>query len=146
MYTELFSEAHAVLVHQEPVSTNGALSYGYVDLSNYHRAVLVLHVGVCAGDVDCELLQNDDPADPTNEKPIDVPGWGADKEINTLTNTTSDICIIELRTEELDVNGGFHYVGVAVNTTQAAVISYVLYGIEPRYEPVPVTLIEEVVP
>ena len=146
MYTELFSEVHAVLQAVEPQSLNADADTLYVDMANYHRAVLVVSVGSTSGDVEVELLQCDSDVDDSNEKVIEDDAGNEKYAFLNDAYAFPALIMIELRTEELDVNGGFHYVGVAVNTTQAAIISYVLYGIEPRYEPVPVTLIEEVVP
>ena len=147
MYTELFSEAHAVLQAVPPQSVNKDEDTVYVDMANYHRAVLVLSIGSTSGDVRVELLQCDDPLDDTNEKPIGP--WGGDKEAfldDSYPNPA--LIMIELRTEELDVDGGFHYVGVHLDTSDGggANVSYILYGIAPRFMPVPTTLIEEIVP
>jgi len=146
MYTELFSEVHGVLQSIPPQSLNADSDTLYVDMANYHRAVLVLSIGSTSGDVEVELLQCDSDTDDTNEKPIGP--WGGDKEAFYPDSGAPALIMIELRSEELDVDGGFHYIGVHLDTSDGggANVSYILYGIAPRFMPVATTLIEEVVP
>lgn len=146
MYTELFSEVHAVLQALEPQAVNTDADTLYVDMANYHRAVLVLSIGSTSGDVEVELLQCDSDVDDTNEMPIGA--WGGDKEAFYPDSGAAALIMIELRTEELDVDNGFHYIGVHLDTSDGggANVSYILYGIAPRFMPVATTLIEEVVP
>lgn len=144
-YTERFSEGHYPLVHEPADSFNaGTVDSAYVSLANYHRAVLLLSVGDMAGTatLDVSIRQAKDSAG-TGVKAI------TGKAITQLTQASgdgNDMFAIELRTEELDVNGGFEHVSVRAVVANAAVeYSYVLLGIEPRFAPVPTTNWEEIV-
>lgn len=122
----------------------GTVSGTKVSLENYHRAVLVVDVGDMAAGAtfDASIKQSDDAAGTTTKA---ITG----KAITQLTQAGGDgneIVCIELRTEELDVSGGFDYVYFeAVVATNAVEFSAVLYGIEPRYAPVPTTNWSEIV-
>ena len=57
-----------------------------------------------------------------------------------------DLVAIEVRTEELDVTNNFDCIQVRVEIGGAAVeLSYILYGIVPRFAPVGVTNWAEVI-
>jgi hypothetical protein len=72
-----------------------------------------------------------------------------DKAITQLTQAGSDgnsLVGIELRTEELDVNGGFEYVRFSVTIAVAdCAYAATLFGVEPRYAAVSTTAYDEVV-
>ena len=116
----------------------------YRSLGNHQRAVLIVHVGTiaAAGTVDVALLQATDAAG-TGAKAI------AGKNITQLTQAGGDSgssVAIELRTEELDVDGGFSFVGgtltVAGNTAEVGL--FALLGCS-NYVPVPATAWTEIV-
>ncbi len=144
-YTQRFTEVNYPLDQLPPEDFGPGTNNGaWVSLRDYHRAVALLHVGVitATGTVDFSLEQAQDAAG-TGAKAI------TGKAITQLTQAGGDgdqIVAIELRTEELDVNGGFEYVrAVLVTGTAAALVSNILLGIVPRFPPVPVTNWSEVV-
>ena len=129
------ADVYAIGVH------TGAL---YRSMANHQRAVLIANIGTIAagGTVDIALLQATDAAG-TGAKAI------AGKNITQLTQAGGDdgsTVVIELRTEELDVDGGFSFVGgivtVAGNTAEIGL--FALAGCS-NYVPVPVTAWTEIV-
>ena len=143
MYNERFSEVHQV--GAELYSANWAIGIhqsAWFNMSIHHRAAAVLKVGViaAAGTVDMILQQAQDAAG-TGAAAI------AGKAITQLTQAGgdgNDVCMIELRTEEL--TPGFDFVRVVMtvagNTAQADVTTY---GIINRFAPVATTLVTEII-
>jgi hypothetical protein len=144
-YTAEFSEEFVPLVDEHADSIAIGTHYSaYVSLRDYHRAVLVLNVGE---------MQASATLDVCLYQATDVLGTGAKaitaKAITQLTQAGGDgdnlICI-ELRTAELDVNGGFDCVAVQDIVADAAVeLAWTLFGFVSRYAPVPQTTWDEVV-
>ena len=149
-YTERFSEVHDLLATLHPVSRGIATTdSAYVSLANYHRAVLCVNVGAMAGGATLGIQIRQ----ATSVAGAGVKGIpttvGQTKLITQLTQAGGDgnqNLIIELRTEELDVNGGFDCIGIRDVVGGAAVLlSWELYGLEPRYAPVGVANYQEIV-
>ena len=145
-YTEKFTEVHEPLTQLWPVSAGVATTTSaFVSLATYHRAVLVIDVGVMGqgATLDIHLHQATDTTG-ANQKNI------TGKAITQLTQAGADSdsrVAIELRTEELDVNGGFDCVGVVMTVGVSAVImSWTLWGIISRYNAVAFTGWNEIVP
>lgn len=116
----------------------------YRHMGNHQRAVLIVHVGDMAAGatVDVELRQATTAA-ATDDKAI------TGKAITQLTQAGGDAgstVVIEVRTEELDVDGGFCYIGalltVAGNTADIGIVA--LAGCS-NYVPVPTTNWTEIV-
>lgn len=144
-YTERFSETIVPLANHYPAVRQVATHVSdWVLMSRYHRGYLYLEVGAMGGASTLNAkLQQASAADGTGAK--DITG----KAITELTGAGSDgnsLAGIELRTEELDVNGGFEYVRFSV-TIGVADVTYAatLFGTNPRYAAVPVTAYDEVV-
>lgn len=148
-YTERFTEVHYPLITVAPAVKSPASEVisSYVSLANYHRAVCVIHTGAIAatGTVIVRLLQATDTA---GSSPKGIPTTATQDKI-TSTLTTADansVIVIELRTEELDVTGGYDCVAVGYDVdTDTVAMSIILYGIEPRYMAVPTTNYNEIV-
>jgi hypothetical protein len=144
-YTNRFTEVHepaAVLVPDSYAV--GAHATGYVSMANRQRAVFVLGVGEmqATSTVDCQLWQAT-TALGANAKIV------AGKAITQLTQAAgdgNDLLAIELRTEELDVDGGFSFVGgiVTVGAAASELSAVLLLGCT-NYAPVPVTAWTEIV-
>ena len=117
----------------------------WYDHSSAHKSAWWLIVGDIAGTgtVDLELTQALDSAG-TGEKAI------AAKAITQLTQAGGDgddECVILLRTEELDVQNLFHFVRAHLTIgTAAANAGLLAVNSSPRYRPVSVAGITEVVP
>lgn len=144
-YTNRFTEVHepaAVLVPDSYAA--GIHTTGYVSMANRQRAVLLLGVGEmqATSTVDVQLWQATSAAG-ADAKII------AGKAITQLTQAGGDgddLVAIELRTEELDVNGEFAYVAAIVTVGNAASeLSAVLLLGCTNYAPVPVTAWTEIV-
>lgn len=145
IYTNRFTEVEELGGILYPVNRAIATyNTAWTSMSNFQRLVAKLSVGVIAagGTVDMLLQQATDAAG-TGAKAI------AGKAITQLTQAGGDgddVCIIELRTEELDVDGQFEFVRaqliVAGNTafTNLEVWKHVA-----NYPPVSVTPLTEVV-
>jgi len=144
-YTERFTEGNVpLLIEYADSQAIGAHNTAYADMRNYHRAVLVANVGEMQQGATLDILLN---------QATDIAGTGvkaiAGKAITQLTLAAGDsdsLVAIELRTEELDVDGGFSFVQAAVTVGGGAVeYGLVYWGIITRYAPVPVTAWTEIV-
>ena len=123
----------------------GTLNGGWVNEENFHRSVCILIVGDMAQGATLDLLL---------QEAQDAAGTGvqaiAGKAITQLTAAGGDgdqVCVIELRSEELDIANGFEFVRWQLVIANAAVelaIAF-LQGAPTRYWPVPVTQLQEVV-
>ena len=144
-FTERFSEVWY------PLAIENADSYGiatvnsaYVSLANYHRALLVINVG----DMQATATLDVGIQQATNTAGAGVKAISG-KTITQLTQAGgdgNDLVCIELRTEELDVTGGFDCIRFYVTVAAAAVeLSAVLYGGVPRFQPTVTTNWTEIV-
>ena len=121
-------------------TVNGA----YVSLANYHRAFLFIDVGDMAGTATLDVLL---------QQATNLTGGGvkaiAGKAITQLTPAGGDsnqVLCIELRTEELDVPGGFDCIRYQFTVAAANVeLGVHLFGCEPRFAPVPTTNWTEII-
>lgn len=146
-FTEKFVEVNCPLYHLAPVSVgNGAEAFtSYVSLANYHRAFIYIEMGVmqAGGTVDAVVYQATTTAGAGSKV------LSPTKAITQLTQAGSDsgtIVGIEVRTEELDVNGGFDCIALGYTVgTAASIMSITIFGCVPRYAPVAVTGWNEVV-
>lgn len=143
-YTERFSEVHYPLAFEHADSMGAGTNLtSYVSLANYHRAVAIVDVGDMGSSatLDISIVQATDTSG-TSSKAI------TGKAATQLTQAGGDgneIICIELRTEELDIANGFDCVAIScVVATQAVEYSAILYGIEPRFAPVPTTNYSEI--
>jgi len=129
------SEQLAILATVDPSNqAAGVANSGWISLSGYHSLLALIETGVLAtgSTVDAKLQQATD-GNGTGAK--DITG----KAITQLTqaaNGASRQVLINLRSEELDVNAGFAYVRLVVTVgTAAAYTAAQLLGMNPRYEP-----------
>ena len=144
-YTQRFTEVHELVGHLCDLADPGVYTtLNYRSMANHQRAVAILVLGDMAqgGTIDLALMQATDTAG-TGAKAI------AGKAITQLTQAGgdgNDVCIIEVRTEELDVDGGFAYVGgiLTVGTAAAEVAVIGLMGCS-NYVPVSVANWTEII-
>jgi hypothetical protein len=120
----------------------GEQNTGFVNMENYHRAVAEIYVGDLAAtatlDADLEEAQDALGTGRANVKSI--------TQLTQAGGDGDDVVVVEFRTEEFDVDNGYEFLNLEVTTANAAVdYCAVLWGIIPRYPPVPTTLITEVV-
>ena len=143
-FTENFSEVCQVLAHVPADSETTVIDSGNVLVENFRRVVCLISVGDMATNAtfDVDLEQASTTAAGTRKA---ITG----KSTTQLTQAGGDgnqVLIIELRTEELDVNGGFKYVNLELTPATAAVeFSALILGFVPRYAPVSTTAVEEIV-
>jgi hypothetical protein len=140
-YTERFSEVWSLLADIDPASYTTEQNTGYVCLDRYHRAVVIIHCGVLGSGLDVDLEQGTDTSG-SGGKTLD----SGNKDI-TLTATTDNntVSVIEIRTEELDVTGGFDCVNVEITPAgQGDIFGAQIWGGVPRYAPVSTTNLDSV--
>jgi hypothetical protein len=140
MYTERFSEMVQFLAAIGLGAHVGGNSTAWVHMQNYHRAVALIWVGNAAGTVDGTLYQATDEHG-TGAKAV------TGKSITQLTATDDNsLVLIELRTEELDVVGGFDWIRLSCESSNVSTIyGAALLGFIPRFKPVSTALLAEVV-
>lgn len=144
-YTQRFTEVHENVGFSVDTFAIGVhTAQAYRSMANHQRSVLIMLVGELGqgATVDLQMWQAQDAAG-TGAKVI--PG----KAITQLTQAGGDdnsAVIIEVRTEELDVDGGFSYVNailtVAGGTAEVGAIG--LFGCS-NYSPVATTAWTEIV-
>ena len=144
-YTNRFTEVHRLAGFLPPQALGvGTHTYAYYNAANYQRGVLLLLVGTMGGGatLDCQIWQATSAAG-ANAKIV------AGKAITQLTQAAgdgNDAVAIELRTEELDVDGGFSFVSAIVTVGGAAVnASVVALAGCANYVPVPTAVWTEIV-
>ena len=140
-YTERFSEVAAYLGGINPASYTSEQNSGYVSLANYHRAVIIIHAGVLGQNVDIDIEAAQDTSG-TGPGSFDT----ASKDILlTATTDNNTVSVIEIRTEELDIAGGDDCINVEATPAGASAIFGVqIWGLVPRFAPVPTTTLDSV--
>lgn len=144
-FQELSTEREELLAIIHP-DLHGPAEYytPWIDHSAMHKSWWLIEVGDIAGTgtVDFEITQATDSAG-TGEKAI-----GTGKGMTQLTQAGGDgdnVAIGNLRAEQLDVQGLFHYVrGHLTCGTAAANCSVAVFGRNPRYVPVSVAMVTEI--
>jgi len=144
-YTHRFTEVYELFGASTAVFAPGAhATMAYRPMGNHQRGVAIFVVGEIGGGgtVDIQLWQAQDALG-TNAKVI------AGKAITQLTQAGGDsfsVVAIELRTEEMDVDGGFSYLG-GILTVGVANVEMTLIGLGgcSNYVPVATTNWAEIV-
>lgn len=127
----LASENLAVLATLDPISQAAAtVTTGWVDASKFAEILAVIQTGVmgASGTLDAKLQQ---ATDGTGTGAKDVTG----KAITQIVKASGDNkqAMINLRPEQLDVNGGFRFVRLSITVgTAASLINALLLGVWPR--------------
>lgn len=146
-YTERFTEQYELgAVEYADSLAAGTHNGAWLSMRDFHRAVAILVVGdiQAAGTVDFAIQQATDTSG-TSAKAI------TGKSITQLTQAGGDgddICAIELRTEELDVSGGFDCIRWQLTIANAAAeVAVLVLKSEPtRFAPPSTTAWAEIVP
>jgi hypothetical protein len=129
------SEQLAILSTLDPSNQAvGAAATTWIPLSGYHSLLAVIETGALAAGatVDAKLQQ---ASDSSGTAAKDITGKAITQLIQA-GNGASRQALINLRPEELDVNGGFAFVRLVVTVgTAAAFTAAQLLGMNPRYEP-----------
>lgn len=148
--TEQFTEVVDVLAELAPTTANGTQAAhvsGYVDIADYHRCFVWLHIGQPAqgATIDVTLQQAQDTAG-TGAKALTNPAGGSKSPTQIVAADIGNYVGIEIRSPEFDVSNGFHCLQVTVTVgTDTFTYSMVIFGVVSRYEPVGVTDFQEVV-
>lgn len=123
--TERFSEVLQPLVNIGAVSTSGATNSSWVDVSNCSRFAAIIITGLIAagGTMNAKLTQATSSGGAGAK---DITG----KAIAALADTADNQnFIIDVRADELDVNGGFKFVRIELTGAVAAsLIAAILLG------------------
>lgn len=142
-YTERFTEVAELLAEISPAAYATEQNTGYVSLSDFHRAVVIIQCGALGGDVDVDIEEATDTAGTT---PQAFDGGGKD---TTLTNGTDDdgTTVIEIRTEELDVNDEYDCINVELTPAAqtSSIFGVQVWGLVPRHAPADTTILNAVV-
>jgi hypothetical protein len=137
-YTERFSE-HAELLGTIYGTGAGETNTGYKSLGNFARAVVIIHpvsLGGNALDVDIEQAKTTGGA---GAKSFD----SGSKDI-AVASTDTKPSVIEIRAEELDIDGKFDCINVEITPAGAAYYVAELWGLEARHKPVSTTNLDSV--
>lgn len=128
-----FSDRVAILGGIDPASTAAStVLTAWVSLDKWHSIAAILQTGAlgASATVDAKLRQATD-ASGTSAK--DITG----KAITQLVKASHDNkqVVLEVKGEELDVNGGFTHVALSVTVgTAASLVSALVLGNNGRYE------------
>lgn len=129
-YTERFSEVWSLLGDIRAVAATTEQNTGYVSLANYHRAMIIVIPVSLTGALNVDIEQGTTTAG-AGAKAVD----SGNKDV-TVAQTDTAPSVIELRTEELDVTGGFDCVNVEVTPGAASYFWTGIWGGVPRFAPV----------
>lgn len=127
------SEGIAQLTNIAPVSQGvGAVTSAWVDVKNAHAIMAIINTGVLGASATVDAkIQQATAVGGTGAK--DVTG----KAITQIVKATGDgkQAIINFRPQDLDTNGGFHFVqlSITVGTAASLVSGEIMAGT--RYEP-----------
>jgi len=137
-YTARFTECNKLLDRLPPLTYNGGVSTNWFAVNDYHRIVVIVSAGTLTGTLDAAVWQATNLAGGSAK----VTG----KAITQLAATEDEyISAIEIRTEELDVDGGFDCLRVQTTSSAVNVFEVLVFGFEPRYGAVGTTEWDEVV-
>lgn len=143
MFPEAPTERMALLAKISPASYNSEQNTTAVDVAKYNRILILIHVGALGSSttLDADVEQRTS----VNGTPKNVTG----KSITQLTQAGSDAnkdVAINVRTEELDVNNGYHFLNLELTpAVSTAIVGAEVYGCEPKQHPVDATGWDEVV-
>ena len=142
-YTERFSEQWECIdvLYGDAVAANTESDTGYNSLANFHRVAIIIHPVDINDNLDVDI-----------EQAINTAGGSAktfhagDHDITVATTDTKP-SVIEIQTEELDVDGGFDCLNVEVTTANTGGngndFAVEIWGL-PRFGPASTTNLDSV--
>jgi len=145
MYTARFTELNEIIAGLYPALKQAAAhNTAWTSMANHQRAIYLVRVGAMTALSTLDFkLQQATAAAGTGAK--DISG----KAITQLTQAGGDgseTCVVELRTEELDVDGGFDYIrGVLTVGTDTVYCEVIPIKFAANHPPVSTSAITEVV-
>lgn len=125
-YTARFTEEWELLADIHPSSTANEQNTAWFDMANFHRGFVDINAGVLGGDHVINVNQATSNG-----------GAGA-KLLKTQTVHNADDSTssgIEFRTEELDVDGGFHWCCVQILPAASGIMGLQVFGAPCRFAP-----------
>lgn len=133
--SKLPSERIAVIATIDPDAYSaGTQTSDWANAEEWHQLMAVVEAGILAGTatLDAKLMQATSSTG-AGAKAIST----ANAQITQLTTASNDKqAIINLRTDSLDVAGGFSFVALRMTlTTAGGDMSGVLFGVDPRHGP-----------
>lgn len=137
-YTNRFCEQWELVdvVYGDAVAANTETNSGYNNCEGYHRVAVVVHPVDVNDALDIDIEQGTTAAG-AGAKTVDAGG----KDITVATADTAP-SVIEIKMEEMDVDGGFRFLNVECTTANTAGngndFAIVIYGL-PRYLPAATT-------
>lgn len=142
-YTERWYEGNELLAHISPQAANGTVgehNTGWVDVSEFHRVLILVHPGEPGGastiDIDVEEATSAAGAGAQN-----VTGVNPNQIVAGDAGEPGEI---EFQTEEMDAANDYRYINVEVIVgTNTYTYSLYVFGIETRYRPVSTALWRE---
>lgn len=146
-YTEKFTEIACPLYVLHPISvSNGAEAFtSYVSLRDYHRAFILIEVGVMSSGSTIDAVVHQ-ATDTSGSSPKHLSTSLAITQLTQAGSDSNSIVGIEVRTELLDVDNGYDCIALGYTVgTAASIMSIEIYGLVPRYAPVATTAWDEIV-
>lgn len=143
-YNARFSEEWECLgvLYGNALAAANESNTGYKSLAQMHRAVIIIHPVDVNDNLDVDIEQALDTAGTTPKA-----FHGGDKDATILTTDTKPT-VIEIRSEELDVNGGYIAINVEVTCANTAGggndYAVEIWGL-PRYTPADTTNLDSVI-
>jgi hypothetical protein len=138
--TQLFSEVAEVLAKLDPASQTTAQVSGWISFANHRRIVAIIQNGLIAstGTLDAKLQMAKTSG---GGSAADIPG----KAITQLADTVDNkLIMIEIKSDEIPET--YTHIQLSVTpATAASLVSFVVLGLEPRFSPVPLTNVHQVV-
>ena len=101
-----------MMVEQDIGGTNAQNDGGYLSMKNYARALFYVELGTwdSSDDLDeCRIQQASDSSG-TGVKDLTSDASGGNYDTDAPLDADGDFCIIEVRAEDMDVDGGFDYI------------------------------------
>lgn len=128
------SDQVALLAVKDPVSQAAAtVTSGWLSMANVQAILAVIQTGVLgtAATVDAKLRQATSSAGAGAK---DITGKAITQLVKA--DNDNDQVMINCRSDELDVDGGFTHVELSITVgTAASIISAAVWGFYPRYQP-----------
>lgn len=137
--TSDFAENHALLAKLANTSFSGEINLSsYVDVSKYNRIAIVLYALAVGSSLDCDIEVS---AAAAGTSPRTV------KSITQLDGADDGaVVLIDVQASELPANGiDYRYLNVELTPSGSTSAVVLVFGFEPRYEPVDQTSYAEVV-
>ena len=105
-----------MMVEQDIGGTNAQNDGGWLSMKNYARAMAYVEIGTwdSSDDLDeCRFQQATDSSG-TSAKDLTTDASGGNYDTDSPLDADSDFCVIEIRGEDLDTDGGFDYIRLYV--------------------------------